>query len=605
MHSFNIVIPKNLPSIDTLNQMFDRYTFLGELDYSSTCPVYWAYDKKRSTHVTIRSLPRAVIEEPSTREKYDRLLKQAASLKHKHIVRLIDCMHTDDRMYVVQEHVNDKTVDVVMGGNRLSAKRAAQVGEQICEALEYSHKKGLPHGCLSPNDIFMDNHNYIKISTPGVSTYLKDHISNEELMKCKSGLCPTVDNCTDNQQDIFSIGTMMCYMATGYMPKYLPKDSWEPYGVDENMAFVIRRAIFMDGYEPYTSLTELKRDVHSLVDLYTDQEKPKNENVLTRLLKLKTSQPWKNNVDQTKSNGTSVTGGPPAPRSVPSGNLSLTQSHDTAPFADRYALEQTLHDDLSDGAYQALDLHLDRKVNLQTFRSNSNDLRWTDRFIETINMFNRIGHPEVPVILDAGIVPNGAYIATNIESTPTLRTFLVTHKNYGALDICEFAKQIIDCLYATSKQGFFHYTISVDNIYASKHPQTGIIYRLRNVGFGTFMPIIHGPAKGLRAIMSPETVAPELYELQPHDIQTTQFMLGNVIYRILIGDHPCAKMSVDDAYQTHKEYQPFSISQYREDLPIELRSWIATLLSPNPGDRFETLTEMRETLYYCMQKAAV
>ncbi len=116
--------------------------------------VYRAWDRRLERDVAVK-----VIEtSPQSGPRIQREAQAAARLNHPGIVTLFEFAHHEfgregGRAFLVSELVDGETVREMIDGDLLSDREVAEIGADICEALDHAHSRGVVHRDLKPANL--------------------------------------------------------------------------------------------------------------------------------------------------------------------------------------------------------------------------------------------------------------------------------------------------------------------------------------------------------------------------------------------------------------------------------------------------------------------
>lgn len=116
--------------------------------------VYRAWDRRLERYVAVK----VVETEPRTGARIKREAQAAARLNHPGIVTLFEfTLHEfgpeGGRAFLVSELVEGDTLRALIDGDLLSDREVAEIGADICEALDHAHARGVVHRDLKPANL--------------------------------------------------------------------------------------------------------------------------------------------------------------------------------------------------------------------------------------------------------------------------------------------------------------------------------------------------------------------------------------------------------------------------------------------------------------------
>jgi len=154
------------------------------------------------------------------------------TLKHAHIVSLLDVIETHERLYLVMELVEGgELFDDIYRNGCLSEPQAHYVFLQLVDALKYIHSKGVVHRDLKPENILVDRResrpglHEVKISDFGHSKLIDGvstaHTRNLGTPQYRAPEVSDAGRCAtgyDETVDLWSLGVVLFVMLEGTYP---------------------------------------------------------------------------------------------------------------------------------------------------------------------------------------------------------------------------------------------------------------------------------------------------------------------------------------------------------------------------------------------------
>jgi len=207
-----------------------RYEILEELGHGAMGTVYRAKDPAMDRVVALKTIIAvALVSQQGSefRERFYREARAAGRLAHPGIVPVFDVGEHEGLPYLVMEFINGLTLaDSVKGKERLTLERVCEIGQQIAEALGYAHQHGVIHRDIKPANILLTSLETYKIERPkitdfGVAKLAAGQITLSGQMLGTPAFMPPEQFTgapVDGRADLFSLGVILYWMATGEQP---------------------------------------------------------------------------------------------------------------------------------------------------------------------------------------------------------------------------------------------------------------------------------------------------------------------------------------------------------------------------------------------------
>jgi len=107
----------------------------------------------------------------------------AASLVHPRIIRVLEFGVEGRKPYLVMDYAPNGTMrQLYSWGTRMTPRALVKYVEQIAEALQYVHERGLVHRDIKPENLLRGDHNQLLLSDFGISITAHNTTSNNELI---------------------------------------------------------------------------------------------------------------------------------------------------------------------------------------------------------------------------------------------------------------------------------------------------------------------------------------------------------------------------------------------------------------------------------------
>ncbi|MDP9339584.1 MAG: serine/threonine protein kinase [Acidobacteriota bacterium] len=209
------------------SQKIGRYEIIEEKGRGAMGAVYIARDPAMGRVVALKTIHSIALTGPHAeefRERFYREARSAGGLAHPGIVTVFDVGDQAGVPYLVMEYIEGRTLDdATKNGERFTFERVCEIGQQIAEALGYAHKNGVVHRDIKPANILMTSKEKYGIERPkitdfGVAKLGAAHLTTTGQMLGTPAFMPPEQFTgapIDGRSDLFSLGVILYWMATG------------------------------------------------------------------------------------------------------------------------------------------------------------------------------------------------------------------------------------------------------------------------------------------------------------------------------------------------------------------------------------------------------
>lgn len=209
-----------------------RYRLTGLLGRGGVAWVLRAQHLQVRRPVAVKMLRETFRDHPQVGPRFEREAHALASLRHPHIVSLIDYSCSEDgHPYLVTELLQGSTVaDLLDREGRLEPERALRIARQILDALIYAHGQGFVHRDIKPGNVFLQHlptdPDHVKLLDFGFVQMVNDDFTQrtmpeEEVAFGTPGyMAPeqATGAPTSARSDIYSLGILIFEMLAGRRP---------------------------------------------------------------------------------------------------------------------------------------------------------------------------------------------------------------------------------------------------------------------------------------------------------------------------------------------------------------------------------------------------
>ncbi|XP_010522895.1 PREDICTED: CBL-interacting serine/threonine-protein kinase 9 [Tarenaya hassleriana] len=202
-----------------------KYEMGRTLGEGSFAKVKFARDTVTGDLAAIKILDRDKVLRHKMVEQIKREISTMKLIKHPNVVEIIEVMASKTKIYIVLEFVNGgELFDKIAQQGRLKEDEARRYFQQLINAVDYCHSRGVYHRDLKPENLILDGNGMLKVSDFGLSA-LSPQIGGDGLLHTACGtpnyVAPEVisDKGYDGASaDVWSCGVILFVLMAGYLP---------------------------------------------------------------------------------------------------------------------------------------------------------------------------------------------------------------------------------------------------------------------------------------------------------------------------------------------------------------------------------------------------
>jgi eukaryotic-like serine/threonine-protein kinase len=203
-----------------------RYEVVKRLGAGAFGTVYKAKDRVLGRMLAIKTirLEGLAASGASIEELMDRFKREAqisAQLRHPNIVTIYDVGESDGMSYLAMEFIDGVGLDrVIATAGRLPLERAALIGAQVADALDFAHQHSVVHRDIKPANIMIEAGDRVKVTDFGIAkvTDSGEHLTmTGSLLGTPSYMSPeqAKGGRLDGRSDLFAVGAILYEMLAG------------------------------------------------------------------------------------------------------------------------------------------------------------------------------------------------------------------------------------------------------------------------------------------------------------------------------------------------------------------------------------------------------
>ncbi|KAI4305861.1 hypothetical protein L6164_029197 [Bauhinia variegata] len=187
--------------------------------------VKFARNSETGEPVALKILDKEKVLKHKMAEQIKREVATMKLIKHPNVVQLYEVMGSKTKIYLVLEFVTGgELFDKIVNHGRMSEDEARRYFQQLINAVDYCHSRGVYHRDLKPENLLLDVYGHLKVSDFGLSA-LSQQVRDDGLLHTTCGtpnyVAPEVleDRGYDGATaDLWSCGVILFVLLAGYLP---------------------------------------------------------------------------------------------------------------------------------------------------------------------------------------------------------------------------------------------------------------------------------------------------------------------------------------------------------------------------------------------------
>lgn len=206
--------------------LMNKYELGRLLGQGTFAKVYHGRNLKTGQSVAIKIVDKEKILRVGLIDQIKREISVMRLVRHPNIVQLYEVMASKTKIYCAMEYVRGGELFNKVAKGKLREEVARKYFQQLVDAVEFCHSRGVYHRDLKPENLLLDENGDLKISDFGLSA-LQESTRQDGLLHTTCGtpayVAPEVINkrgYDGAKADIWSCGVVLFVLLAGNLPFY-------------------------------------------------------------------------------------------------------------------------------------------------------------------------------------------------------------------------------------------------------------------------------------------------------------------------------------------------------------------------------------------------
>lgn len=259
----------------------NRYKIIKEIGRGGMAIVYSARDTLLERTVALKMLRPEYKSDAEFIDKFRQEARAVARLSHPNVVSIYDIVVDDERIYLVMEIVEGKTLkDIIKERNKLSIAESLEIARQIAAALSVAHGNQIVHCDIKPHNIILNDDMEVKVTDFGIARAVSNSTVRVTETVVGSAHYFSPEQAKGGEikaySDVYSLGVVLYEMTTGELPfhgespisvalKHIQQKPVEPSQINsdipEEVNKLIMKAIAKDPPDRYQDAYEMRQQI--------------------------------------------------------------------------------------------------------------------------------------------------------------------------------------------------------------------------------------------------------------------------------------------------------------------------------------------------------
>lgn len=203
-------------------KILSHYYLLEQIGLGGMASVFIALDLQTDQKVAVKVLSPHLAQTPQFKIRFRREIELLRTLRHPHIVPILDFGEEEGFAYIVMPYFAHGTLADRMKKGPLTPREGARVMDQLASALQFAHDHGVVHRDVKPSNVLLDQQGNAFLSDFGFARVEDKTLSltGAALVGTPAYMSPEQGKGEkiDPRSDQYSLGVILFQMTTGQLP---------------------------------------------------------------------------------------------------------------------------------------------------------------------------------------------------------------------------------------------------------------------------------------------------------------------------------------------------------------------------------------------------
>lgn len=270
-------------------KLSNRYLIEEMLGQGGMSAVYKASDPNLKRVVAIKMIHAHLSTDPDFILRFEQEASGVAQLRHPHIIQVYDFNQDDGVYYMVLEFVpgenlQDHLMRLTKDGRKLPISKAIEYMIDVCDAVDYAHRRGMIHRDIKPANIMLNLLGEAILMDFGIAKIVgsERHTATGAIVGTAMYMSPEqiTGESPDQRSDIYSLGVTLFEMVSGRPPfkadsamtlmmmhinDPVPDPKKLNPDVSDDLVAAINKALAKNPNERYQTAAELASDLRKVL----------------------------------------------------------------------------------------------------------------------------------------------------------------------------------------------------------------------------------------------------------------------------------------------------------------------------------------------------